>query len=85
MDSQYRGCAMRYSDSVGLMIKMADDAMYLAKENGRNRVEVYRPEVFKTFENKSVFKEQIHPVLAKEDEQEISLLDGIEANRMIED
>lgn len=75
------------SDSVSVMIKMADDAMYLAKQNGKNRVELYDKELIEKLNliENNVNKIQKHPAFSEEDVKEISLLDGIETVSMIED
>lgn len=67
------------TDSLEILLKQADEAMYLAKHNGRNRCEVYNEDAVKKIMNKKKStnsQRNIHPVFQNEETEEISLLDN---------
>ncbi|MBR3501949.1 MAG: GGDEF domain-containing protein [Alphaproteobacteria bacterium] len=74
------------TDSLEVLLRQADDAMYLAKHNGRNRVELYNETKVKAvLKTKSVHTtDTIHPVFQNEEVEEISLLDDYD-NRIIKE
>lgn len=67
-----------YSHNLGELVKMSDDALYEAKETGRNRCVVYHKDM--PSEPQAVKQEKaeenVHPAFSEENNVEVSLLEG---------
>ncbi len=74
------------TDSLDVLLRQADDAMYLAKHNGRNRVEVYDESKVRAVmkEKNKHSSDDVHPVFQNEETGEISLLDDYD-NRIVKE
>lgn len=74
------------NDSMEILLRQVDDAMYLAKHSGRNCVKVYdEQELLKIIgrgKKENSPSRHIHPVFQNEEAEEISLLDSYE-NKML--
>ncbi|MEE6206698.1 MAG: diguanylate cyclase [Alphaproteobacteria bacterium] len=66
--------------SLEVLLRQVDDAMYLAKHNGRNQIAVYNEEAVKnmTKKHKQNHRNDVHPVFQNEENEEFSLLDSYE-------
>ncbi|MBO6282251.1 MAG: GGDEF domain-containing protein [Alphaproteobacteria bacterium] len=66
--------------SLEILLRQVDDAMYLAKHNGRNRIAVYDEDAVKNMNkrHKQNRRNNIHPVFQNEENEEFSLLDSYE-------
>ena len=66
------------TNSLEVLLRQVDDAMYTAKRNGRNQVAAYDEQEVKSYQNKKAksSKRNIHPVFQNEESEEISLLDN---------
>lgn len=74
------------TDSLDVLLRQADDAMYLAKHNGRNRVEIYDESKVRAVmkEKNKHSSDDVHPVFQNEETGEISLLDDYD-NRIVKE
>ena len=62
--------------SLEILLRQADDAMYLAKNMGRNRISGYDEQKIKELNVKKEATNTVHPVFQNEDGEEFSLIDS---------